>query len=523
MFENLTGRLSQLIKTVRGEARLTEDNIQAALREVRLALLEADVALPVVKDFVTQVRERALGQEVMNSLTPGQALIGVVHRELITLMGETNAALNLATTPPAIILMAGLQGSGKTTTSGKLAKMLREQSKKKVLLVSCDVYRPAAIEQLKLLAQQTETDFFPSAVGQQPMDIARGALEFARTHFHDVLIVDTAGRLAIDAQMMEEIRALHQMLNPIETLFVVDSMQGQDAVNVAKIFDERVGLTGIVLTRIDGDARGGAALSMRAVTGKPIKLLGVGEKVDDLEDFDPQRIAGRILGMGDIVALVEKAAQNFDAEKAAKMAERMRKGKFDLEDMAEQLAQVEKIGGIGGIMGMLPGMAKIKDQMAAANIDEKMIKRQRAIILSMTPEERRNPDVLKASRKRRIAAGSGTRPEDVNRVLKQHRNMADMMKAMGGAGGKRGGMMGKLGQMMGMGGGMNMPSPEQLAEMQKQMGGGGGLPKLPEAPPPGLLGPKPGGLPGLPGLGGPKLPGLGGGFPGGFNPFGKKK
>ncbi len=444
MFENLTGRLSQLIKTVRGEARLTEDNIQAALREVRLALLEADVALPVVKDFVTQVRERALGQEVMNSLTPGQALIGVVHRELITLMGETNAALNLATTPPAIILMAGLQGSGKTTTSGKLAKMLREQSKKKVLLVSCDVYRPAAIEQLKLLAQQTETDFFPSAVGQQPMDIARGALEFARTHFHDVLIVDTAGRLAIDAQMMEEIRALHQMLNPIETLFVVDSMQGQDAVNVAKAFSDTLPLTGIVLTKLDGDARGGAALSVRQITGKPIKFVGVGEKLNGLEAFHPDRMASRILGMGDVLTLLEDAQRNVDQSEAERLAKKFKSGKgFDLEDFRQQIGQMKKMGGVAALLDKLPG--QLAQAAGNAQMDDKQLRRIEGIICSMTPQERAKPELLKATRKRRIAAGAGVGVQEVNRLLSQFEQTQKMMKMM-----SKGGMSKMMRSMKGM-------------------------------------------------------------------------
>ena len=523
MFEGLSEKLSGIFDQLRGRGALSEADVDVALREVRRALLEADVALDVVRSFVDKVRGRAVGANVVKSVTPGQMVVKIVNDVLVETLGSTADPINLDAAPPVAIMMVGLQGAGKTTTTAKIAKRLRDRMKRKVLMASLDVKRPAAQEQLAVLGRQVGIDTLPIIAGQTPVQITRRAEEAARLQGYDVVMYDTAGRTHIDEPLMLEMAEIKAASRPHEILLVADSLTGQDAVNLARNFDSRVGVTGIVLTRCDGDGRGGAALSMRAVTGKPIKLLGVGEKVDDLEDFDPQRIAGRILGMGDIVALVEKAAQNFDAEKAAKMAERMRKGKFDLEDMAEQLAQVEKIGGIGGIMGMLPGMAKIKDQMAAANIDEKMIKRQRAIILSMTPEERRNPDVLKASRKRRIAAGSGTRPEDVNRVLKQHRNMADMMKAMGGAGGKRGGMMGKLGQMMGMGGGMNMPSPEQLAEMQKQMGGGGGLPKLPEAPPPGLLGPKPGGLPGLPGLGGPKLPGLGGGFPGGFNPFGKKK
>ena len=523
MFEGLSEKLSGIFDQLRGRGALSEADVDVALREVRRALLEADVALDVVRSFVDKVRGRAVGANVVKSVTPGQMVVKIVNDVLVETLGSTADPINLDAAPPVAIMMVGLQGAGKTTTTAKIAKRLRDRMKRKVLMASLDVKRPAAQEQLAVLGRQVGIDTLPIVAGQTPVQITRRAEEAARLQGYDVVIYDTAGRTHIDEPLMLEMAEIKAASRPHEILLIADSLTGQDAVNLAKNFDDRVGITGIVLTRTDGDGRGGAALSMRAVTGKPIKLIGTGEKVDDLDDFHPSRIANRILGMGDIVSLVEKAAQTIDAEKAMAIAERMRKGKFDLDDLSEQLAQVEKIGGLGGIMGMLPGMAKIKDQMAAANIDEKMIKRQRAIILSMTPEERRNPDVLKASRKRRIAAGSGTRPEDVNRVLKQHRNMADMMKAMGGAGGKRGGMMGKLGQMMGMGGGMNMPSPEQLAEMQKQMGGGGGLPKLPEAPPPGLLGPKPGGLPGLPGLGGPKLPGLGGGFPGGFNPFGKKK
>ncbi len=526
MFEGLSEKLSGIFDQLRGRGALSEADVDTAMREVRRALLEADVALDVVRAFVDKVRGRAIGADVVKSVTPGQMVVKIVHDVMVETLGSDADPINLDAPAPVAIMMVGLQGAGKTTTTAKIAKRLSERMKRKVLMASLDVKRPAAQEQLAVLGRQVGIDTLPVIAGQTPVQITRRAEEAARLQGYDVVMYDTAGRTHIDEPLMAEMAEIKAAARPHEILLVADSLTGQDAVNLARNFDQRVGVTGIVLTRCDGDGRGGAALSMRAVTGKPIKLLGTGEKVDDLEDFDPQRIAGRILGMGDIVALVEKAAQNFDADKAAKMAEKMRKGRFDLDDMAEQLAQVEKIGGIGGIMGMLPGMAKIKDQMAAANIDERMIKRQRAIILSMTQQERRNPDILKASRKRRIAAGSGTRPEDVNRVLKQHRQMADMMKAMGGAG-KRG-PMAKMAAMMGMGGGMQMPSPEQLAEMQKQMGGAA-APKLPEAPPPGLFSPRPdapAGLPkGLPGLGGPKLPGLGGGLPGlgGFNPFGKKK
>jgi signal recognition particle subunit SRP54 len=429
MFESLTGRLSQVMKTLRGEARLTETNIQDALREVRMALLEADVALPVVRDFVAQVRERALGQEVMGSLTPGQALVGVVHRELVALMGQTDAALNLATTPPAVILMAGLQGSGKTTTSGKLAKMLREQMKKKVLLASCDVYRPAAIEQLKTLAAQIEVDFFPSATGDKPADIALAALDFARKHYHDVLIVDTAGRLAIDEAMMQEIRGLHAALKPIETLFVVDSMQGQDAVNVAKSFADALPLTGVVLTKLDGDARGGAALSVRQITGKPIKFAGVGEKLTGFEVFHPDRMASRILGMGDVLSLIEDAQRSVDRDEAERFAQKLKSGKgFDLEDFKQQIGQMKKMGGVTAMLDKLPG--QLAQAAGKAQMDDRQIRRIEGIINSMTPQERTKPELLKASRKRRIAAGAGVSVQEVNRLLAQFEQTQKMMKMM---------------------------------------------------------------------------------------------
>jgi len=444
MFESLTGRLSQVIKTLRGEARLSEANIQDALREVRMALLEADVALPVVRDFIAQVRERALGQEVMGSLTPGQALIGIVHRELIALMGETSAGLDLATTPPAVILMAGLQGSGKTTTSGKLAKMLREQMKKKVLLASCDVYRPAAIEQLKTLAAQVECDFFPSAAGQQPVDIAAAALDFARRHYHDVLIVDTAGRLAIDAEMMREITALSAALKPVETLFVVDSMQGQDAVNVAKAFADALPLTGIVLTKLDGDARGGAALSVRQVTGKPIKFAGVGEKLAGLEAFHPDRMASRILGMGDVLGLIEDAQRTVDHGEAEKFAKKMKSGKgFDLEDFKQQIGQMKKMGGVAALLDKLPG--QLAQVAGNAQMDDKQMRRLEGIINSMTPQERTRPELIKASRKRRIATGAGVSVQEVNRLLAQFEQAQKMMKMMA-----KGGMAKMMRSMKGM-------------------------------------------------------------------------
>jgi len=409
-----------------------------------MALLEADVALPVVRDFVAQVRERALGQEVMGSLTPGQALIGVVHRELVTLMGEADAGLDLATTPPAVILMAGLQGSGKTTTSGKLAKLLREQMKKKVLLASCDVYRPAAIEQLKTLAAQVEVDFFPSAAGEQPAAIALAALDFARKHYHDVLIVDTAGRLAIDDAMMREIRELHAALKPIETLFVVDSMQGQDAVNVAKAFADALPLTGVVLTKLDGDARGGAALSVRQVTGKPIKFAGVGEKLTGFEVFHPDRMASRILGMGDVLSLIEDAQRTVDRGEAERFAKKLKSGKgFDLEDFKQQIGQMKKMGGVTAMLDKLPG--QLAQAAGKAQMDDKQIRRIEGIINSMTPQERAKPELLKASRKRRIATGAGVSVQEVNRLLAQFEQTQKMMKMMA-----KGGMAKMMRSMKGM-------------------------------------------------------------------------
>jgi signal recognition particle subunit SRP54 len=430
MFDSLTGRLSQVIKTLRGEARLSEDNIGEALREVRMALLEADVALPVVRDFIARVREKALGQDVIGSLTPGQAVVGVVHRELIALMGEKNDDLNLATTPPAVILMAGLQGSGKTTTSGKLAKWLAENRKKKVLLVSCDVYRPAAIEQLKTVAAQIGADFFPSSADQKPADIAAAALDHAKRHYHDVLIVDTAGRLAIDEAMMNEIRELHAALNPIETLFVVDAMQGQDAVNVAKAFSEALPLTGVVLTKLDGDARGGAALSVRHVTGKPIKFAGVGEKLTGLEAFHPDRMASRILGMGDVLSLIEDVQKTVDVAEAEKLAKKIKTGKgFDLEDFKQQMSQMRKMGGVSALMDKLPGQLAQAAQNAP-QMDDKVIRRKEGIINAMTPKERTYPDLIKASRKRRIAAGAGVSVQEVNRLLNEFEQVQKMMKMM---------------------------------------------------------------------------------------------
>ena len=430
MFDHLTERLSRAIKTLRGEARLTESNIQEALREVRVALLEADVALPVVRTFIERVRVKALGEEVIGSLTPGQAAVGVVYRELVALMGEKNAALDLATRPPAVILLAGLQGSGKTTTAGKLARWLKTELKKKVLLASCDVYRPAAIEQLKTVAAQVEAEFFPSAVGEKPVDIASRALDHARTHYADVLIVDSAGRLAIDEAMMREIAELHAVLEPIETLFVVDSMQGQDAVNTARAFADALPLTGIVLTKLDGDARGGAALSVREITGKPIKFAGVGEKLDALEPFHPERIASRILGMGDVLSLLEDVRKTVDIAEAEKLAKKVKSGKdFDLEDFKQQVVQMKKMGGLAALADKLPGnLAQLAQ--GAPGMDERTIRRIEGIINAMTREERAKPEVIKASRKRRIAAGAGVTVQEVNRLLNQFEQAQKMMKMM---------------------------------------------------------------------------------------------
>jgi signal recognition particle subunit SRP54 len=431
VLDNLTPRLPTIVKTSRGVPRLTESNIQDALREVRVALLEADVALPVVRDFIAAVREKALGTEVVGSLTPGQALVGVVHRELTRLMGEANVGLDLAVQPPAVILMAGLQGSGKTTSAAKLARLLLGQ-KKKVLLASCDVYRPAAIEQLQAVAAQVGADFLPSAAEERPLEIARRALEHAKTRYFDVLIVDTAGRLAIDEPMMQEVAALHAELKPVETLFVVDAMQGQDAVNVARLFGERLPLTGVILTKLDGDARGGAALSVRQVTGKPIKFAGVGEKLDALEPFHPERMASRVLGMGDILSLVEEAHKQVDLAQAQRVAEKMRKGKgFDLEDFKQQIQQMRKMGGLSSMLDKLP--AQLAGQINPAQLqDDRQFRRIEGIVSAMTPGERADPDLIKASRKRRIAAGAGVPVQEVNRLLNQFEQMQKMMKMMKG-------------------------------------------------------------------------------------------
>ncbi|MDR6668286.1 signal recognition particle protein [Rhizobium sp. 1399] len=519
MFENLQDRLGSILNGLTGRGALSESDVSAALREVRRALLEADVSLEVVRSFTDRVREKAVGAEILKSIKPGQMVVKIVHDELIEMLGGEGVGVDLHAAAPVVIMMVGLQGSGKTTTTAKIANRLTTREKKKVLMASLDTRRPAAQEQLRQLGAQANIDTLPVIAGQSPTDIAARAVQAAKLGGHDVVILDTAGRTHIDEPLMVEMADIKKKSNPHEILLVADSLTGQDAVNLARNFDERVGITGLVLTRMDGDGRGGAALSMRAVTGKPIKLIGVGERMGELEEFHPRRIADRILGMGDIISLVEKAAENIDAEKAAAMAAKMAKGKFDLNDLADQLRQMQKMGGMGGIMGLMPGMAGMKDKMAAAGLDDKLFGRQIAIIQSMTKAERANPDLLKHSRKKRIAAGSGTDAAAINKLLKMHRQMADMMKMMGGKG--KGGMMkqmmGGLAGKMGLGGlgGMGgMPDlsnidPKQLEALQKQAEAvglgkpGGGMPGLG------------GGLPGgLPGLGGAKLPGLGGGFPG---------
>jgi signal recognition particle subunit SRP54 len=513
MFDNLSEKLSGILDRLTGRGALSAADVDAASREVRRALLEADVALEVVRGFVEKLRERAVGVEIIKSVKPGQMVVKIVHDELVAMLGANAEPIDLNAPAPVPIMMVGLQGSGKTTTTAKIAKRLTEQMRRKVLMASLDTRRPAAMEQLAILGQQVGVDTLPIMAGQSPVQIARRAIEAGRLGGYDAVLLDTAGRITLDEAMMAEAADVERAVNPHEVLLVADALTGQDAVNLARAFNERVGVTGIVLTRVDGDGRGGAALSMRAVTGKPIKLIGTGEKMDALEDFHPTRIADRILGMGDIVSLVEKAAATIDAERAARVAEKMRKGAFDLADLREQIVQMQKIGGMSSLLGMMPGIAKMKNQLASANLDERVLKRQAAIIDSMTPDERRRPDVLKASRKKRIAAGSGTRVEDINRLLKMHRTMADVMKAMGGA--KRGPMAG-LANMLGLGGGM--PSQADIAKMAEKMPGGlPGAPGLPNLPPN-----FPGGS--LPGLGG-KLPGLGGmtGLPPGFDKGFKKK
>ncbi|MFQ1016751.1 signal recognition particle protein [Gilliamella sp. BG7] len=453
MFENLTDRLSQTFRNISGRGRLSEDNIKDALRDVRMALLEADVALPVVREFINQVKEKAVGLDVNKSLTPGQEFIKIVQAELTTAMGEVNSSLNLATQPPAVILMAGLQGAGKTTSVAKLAKFLKEKHKKKVLVVSADVYRPAAIKQLETLAKAIDVEVFPSDIAEKPVNIVNKAISHAKLQFFDVLIVDTAGRLHVDSDMMDEIKALHHAVNPIETLFVVDAMTGQDAANTAKAFNDALPLTGVILTKVDGDARGGAALSIRHITGKPIKFLGMGEKTDALEPFYPDRIASRILGMGDVLSLIEELQSNVDREKAKKIAKKLKKGdKFDFNDFQDQLKQMRNMGGMGALLAKLPGVGQLPDHIKA-QMDDKITIKMEAIIGSMTLKERANPEIIKGSRKRRIANGSGTQVQDVNKLLKQFEDMQKMMKKM-----KGGGMMKMMRQMKGlMGGGMGLP------------------------------------------------------------------
>ena len=512
MFDNLQERLGSILNGLTGRGALSEADVSAALREVRRALLEADVALEVVRGFTDRVREKAVGAEILKSIKPGQMVVKIVHDELVEMLGTDGEGISLNAAAPVVIMMVGLQGSGKTTTSAKIAKRLTTRERKKVLMASLDTRRPAAQEQLRQLGVQTGVDTLPIVEGQSPVDIAARAVQAAKLGGHDVVILDTAGRTHIDEPLMVEMADIKKKANPHEILLVADALTGQDAVNLARNFDERVGITGLVLTRMDGDGRGGAALSMRAVTGKPVKLIGVGEKMDELDEFHPRRIADRILGMGDIVSLVERAAESIDAEKAAAMAARMAKGKFDLNDMADQIRQMEKLGGMGGIMGMMPGMAGMKDKMTAAGLNDNIFKRQLAIISSMTKAERANPDILKHSRKKRIAAGSGTDASDINKLLKMHRQMADMMKMMGG---KKGGMMkqmmGGLANKMGMGGLMGGGMPDLSSMDPKQLEA---LAKQAEAS---RLTKGMGGLPGgLPGLGGAKLPGLGGlpGLPG---------
>src|SRR5437868_6374366 len=459
MFDTLQERLSGILDKLTGRGALSEADVDTAMREVRRALLEADVALDVVRGFIDKVKERAVGAEVVKSVTPGQMVVKIVHDAMVEILGSEGSALNLRASPPVPILMVGLQGSGKTTTTAKIAKRLQEREKRKVLMASLDTRRPAAQEQLAILGTQTGVETLPIIKGQTPIEIAKRAMSEARRGGFDVVMLDTAGRLHIDEELLAEAAAVRDIAKPNETLLVADALTGQDAVILAKSFDEKIGITGIVLTRIDGDGRGGAALSMRGVTGKPIKLMGTGEKLDGLEDFHPQRIAGRILGMGDVVSLVEKAAQSIDADKARRIAERMKKGAFDLEDLAEQLNQLQKLGGMSGMMGLLPGMGKIKKQLEGVDLDNSVLKRQMAIIGSMTKFEKRNPKVMNASRKKRVASGSGTKVEEINRLLKMHLQMADMMKKMGQ--GK--GLFGKM-----FGGGA-APDAAELEKMQAEL------------------------------------------------------
>jgi len=496
MFESLSDRLSSAFDKITGRGALSESDVKAAMREVRRALLEADVALEVTKDFIDKVTQKAVGEQVLKSVKPGQQVVKIVHDELIAMLGSEAEPIDLKAAAPVPIMMVGLQGSGKTTTTGKIAKRLKERENKKILMASLDTRRPAAQEQLRVLGEQIGVATLDIIADQTPTQIASRALDEAKRGGFDVVMLDTAGRLHIDEELMQETQDIRDITNPHETLLVADSLTGQDAVNVAKSFDERIGVTGIVLTRIDGDGRGGAALSMRAITGKPIKLIGVGEKLDELEDFHPDRIANRILDMGDVVSLVEKAAESIDAQKAAKIAQKMKKGKFDLDDLSEQLNQMKKLGGMGAIMGMLPGMGKMKKQLGDAQLDDKIFTHQQAIISSMTKKERAFPKLLNASRKKRIAAGSGTSVQEINKLIKMHRQMADMMKKMG----KKGGM----GSMFG--GGMPDVSDAELEAMAQS----GEMPDIKE-----LEKQLPKNIPGLPGLGNtggfgnmPGLPGL---------------
>ncbi|MGD9740234.1 MAG: signal recognition particle protein [Bauldia sp.] len=495
MFESLSSRLTAVFDRLTGRGALSEADVNEAIREVRRALLEADVALDVVRSFTDKVKERAVGQEVIRSVTPGQMVVKIVHDTLVETLGDDGETLDLNAPAPIAIMMVGLQGSGKTTTTAKIARRLKERNKLKVLMASLDTRRPAAQEQLRVLGEQNGIDTLPIIAGQTPTQIAFRSMQAARLGGFDILMLDTAGRTHIDEPLMVEMAEIKRTADPHEILLVADSLTGQDAVQLATSFDNRVGITGLVLTRVDGDGRGGAALSMRAVTGKPIKFIGTGEKADALEEFQPSRIANRILGMGDIVSLVEKAAENIDQERAQQLAKRMQKGSFDLDDLGDQLKQMQKIGGMSGILGMLPGIGKVKKQIDAAGLDDSIFKRQGAIISSMTREERKKPDILKASRKKRIAAGSGTSVEDVNKLLKMHRQMADMMKSVGKDKGMLKRMMGGIGGLGGMGGG-GMPAldPADLQRLTRP----GALPGLP------------GGFGGLGGLGGggPKLPGL---------------
>lgn len=471
MFESLTGRLGDVFDRLKKRGALSESDVKAAMREIRIALLEADVALPVVKSFIDKATNAAIGQEVLRSVSPGQQVIKIVNDQLVEMLGTEPSELNIRGNPPQVVMMVGLQGSGKTTTTGKIGLRLKNREKKKVLMVSVDVHRPAAIQQLQQLGQRTDIDVVPPIFGEMPVAIAKRAVDSARKGGYDVLMVDTAGRLTIDEAMMQEAAAVREVVQPNEVLLVADAMTGQDAVQIAETFHQRLAVTGIVLTRVDGDARGGAALSMRAVTGQPIKFLGVGEKMEELDVFHPDRIAGRILGMGDVVSLVERASESIEQEEAEKLAIKVQKGRFDLEDLLGQLRQMKRMGGLGGLMGLLPQMGKMKQAMADANINEKLLAHQEAIILSMTPAERRKPEIIKASRKRRIAAGCGLDVQQVNKLLKQHSQMQQVMKKMKKGG--KGGLAGLLGGMGGPGGGM------------PPMGGpGGGLPPMGGGMPP---------------------------------------